>query len=115
MPEAAALYTAFIVGALVLLVALLISWLKGITKKSSEQKEPEQKEEEQREAEKEKAEPQERNKSKAPKKWKPSAGKKWTLPSHPLLAADFKGHTEAVLSLDFDSSGKYLASSSEGA
>lgn len=40
--------------------------------------------------------------------------KKGTLPSHPLLAADFKGHTGAVLSLDFDSSGKYLVSCSEG-
>lgn len=40
--------------------------------------------------------------------------KKVTLPSHPLLAAEFKGHTGAVLSLDFDSNGKYLASCSDG-
>ena len=40
--------------------------------------------------------------------------KKTVLPSHPLLAADFKGHTGAVLSLDFDSTGKYLVSCSEG-
>jgi WD40 repeat protein len=39
--------------------------------------------------------------------------KKTVLPSHPLLAADFKGHTGAVLSLDFDSTGKYLVSCSE--
>lgn len=40
--------------------------------------------------------------------------KRGTLPSHSLLAADFKGHTGSVLSLDFDSSGKYLVSCSEG-
>lgn len=40
--------------------------------------------------------------------------RKNTLPSHSLLATDFKGHTGAVLSLDFDSSGRYLASCSEG-
>ena len=46
---------------------------------------------------------------------KPKAVRKITLPSHPLLAGEFKGHTGAVLSLDFDTSGKYLASCSEGA
>jgi cytoskeletal protein RodZ len=46
-------------------------------------------------------------------KQQPSA-KKVTLPPHPLLAAEFKGHTGAVLSLDFDSNGKYLASCSDG-
>ena len=40
--------------------------------------------------------------------------KKVTLPSHPLLAGEFKGHTGAVLSIDMDSNGKYLASCSEG-
>ena len=40
--------------------------------------------------------------------------KKLALPSHPLLAAEFKGHTGAVLSLDFNTNGKYLASSSDG-
>ena len=57
-------------------------------------------------------------KAEPPKKqWKvKNAGKsrKTTLPSHRLLAADLKGHTAAVLSLDFDSSGKYLVSCSEG-
>ena len=51
------------------------------------------------------------------KQWKAKTSAKprrTTLPSHPLLAADFKGHTGAVLSLDFDSSGRYLASCSEG-
>lgn len=42
------------------------------------------------------------------------ASKKVTLPSHPLLAGEFKGHTGAVLSIDMDSNGKYLASCSEG-
>ena len=46
---------------------------------------------------------------------KPKAVRKITLPSHPLLAGEFKGHTGAVLSLDFDINGKYLASCSEGA
>ena len=45
-------------------------------------------------------------------KTKPS--RKLTLPAHPLLAAEFKGHTGPVLSLDFDSNGRYLASCSEG-
>ena len=45
---------------------------------------------------------------------KQQPSRKVTLPSHPLLAADFKGHTGAVFSLDFDSNGKYLASCSEG-
>lgn len=40
--------------------------------------------------------------------------KKLALPPHALLAAEFKGHTGAVLSLDFDTNGKYLASSSDG-
>lgn len=51
------------------------------------------------------------------KQWKvKNSGKpkKTTLPTHPLLAADFKGHTGAVLSLDFDSTGRYLVSCSEG-
>ena len=42
------------------------------------------------------------------------SNKKITLPPHPLLAAEFKGHTGSVLSLDFDSNGKYLASCSDG-
>ena len=51
------------------------------------------------------------------KQWKAKTSAKprrTTLPSHLLLAADFKGHTGAVLSLDFDSTGRYLASCSEG-
>ena len=40
--------------------------------------------------------------------------RKVTLPSHPLLACEFKGHTGAVLSLDVDINGKYLVSCSEG-
>ena len=40
--------------------------------------------------------------------------RKITLPSHPLLAAEFKGHTGSVLSLDCDINGKYMASCSEG-
>lgn len=42
------------------------------------------------------------------------SSKKVTLPSHPLLAGEFKGHTGAVLSIDMESNGKYIASCSEG-
>jgi len=49
-----------------------------------------------------------------PKQRQQSSKTKVALPPHPLLATEFKGHTGAVLSLDFDSSGKYLASCSEG-
>lgn len=42
------------------------------------------------------------------------SSKKVTLPSHPLLAGEFKGHTGAVLSVDMESNGKYLTSCSEG-
>lgn len=51
------------------------------------------------------------------KQWKAkntARSRKASLPSHSLLAADFKGHTGAVLSLDFDSTGRYLVSCSEG-
>ena len=37
-----------------------------------------------------------------------------SLPNHPLLVCEFKGHTGSILSLDFDCSQKYLASCSEG-
>ena len=36
------------------------------------------------------------------------------LQPHPHLAANFKGHTDTVLSLSFEPNGKYLASSSKG-
>ncbi len=40
--------------------------------------------------------------------------KKITLPAHPLLVAEFKGHTGFICDLDFDVNGKYLASCSDG-
>ncbi len=43
-----------------------------------------------------------------------TALKKTTLPPHPLLAAEFKGHTGVICGLDFDVNGKYLASCSDG-
>lgn len=60
---------------------------------------------------------QEDHKAKKPKGKATKAkqtSKKVTLPSHPLLAGEFKGHTGAVLSMDMESNGKYLASCSEG-
>ena len=45
---------------------------------------------------------------------KPRPPRKVTLPSHPLLAGEFKGHTDAVLSIDIDGAGKYLTSCSAG-
>lgn len=43
-----------------------------------------------------------------------SSKSKVSLPPHPLLAAEFKGHTGAVVAMDFDVNGKYLATCSEG-
>ena len=67
--------------------------------------------------ESEDAKDREDDKAKKPK-GKPAkmkqVSKKVTLPSHPLLAGEFKGHTGAVLSIDMESNGKYLASCSEG-
>lgn len=51
---------------------------------------------------------------KGSKSLKQQSSKKVTLPPHPLLAAEFKGHTGSVLSLDFDVNGKFLASCSDG-
>lgn len=49
-----------------------------------------------------------------PKYKQPHAPKKVLLPPHPLLAGEFKGHTGSILSLDFDTNGKYLGSCSDG-
>lgn len=57
---------------------------------------------------------EQQNKLKGPKPFKQHQSRRTTLPSHPLLVTEFKGHTGAVLSLDFDSSGKYLGSCSDG-
>lgn len=68
------------------------------------------------EEEEEEEEVTQKQKKKQPKlkNVKTKTSRKVTLPSHPLLAADFKGHTGPVVSLDFDSNDRYLASSSEG-
>ena len=55
-----------------------------------------------------------RQQAKAKVAMKAKPVRKVTLPAHPLLAAEFKGHTGAVLSLHFDPSGRYLVSCSEG-
>lgn len=34
--------------------------------------------------------------------------------SHPLLAAELKGHTRAIVDVDFDINGKYVITASEG-
>ena len=57
-------------------------------------------------------EPVHAKRSKLKEKFRPR--RKSGLGPHPLLAADFKGHTDAVLSLSFEPGGKYLASSSKG-
>lgn len=56
--------------------------------------------------------PQPRNKGSKLKQQ--SSKSKITLPPHPLIAAEFKGHTGTVHSLDFNTNGKYLASCSDG-
>ena len=95
-------------GLLGLIVAFCLSARGGSPKpKKDEKPEPE---ETSTAAEEKRAEPQK-------KQWKAkSTGRprKTSLRSHPLLAADFKGHTGAVLSIDFDTTGKYLVSCSEG-
>ncbi len=40
--------------------------------------------------------------------------KKVTLPPHPLLASEFKGHTGLISDIDFDINAKYIASCSNG-
>ena len=52
--------------------------------------------------------------SKAKKAKVKPISKKVSLPIHPLLAAEFKGHTDGVLSIDIDPNGKFLTSCSEG-
>ena len=98
------------VGVIGLLVAFCLSTRGSVSK----EEEPKSQVEEISSAVKGKrddaSEPQKKQ-SKARNTGKPKRG---ALPSHPLLAADFKGHTGAVLSLDFDHSGKYLVSCSEG-
>ena len=54
------------------------------------------------------------SKGKGFKHSKQQVSKKVALPQHPLLATEFKGHTGAVISLDFDVNGKFLASCSDG-
>ena len=48
------------------------------------------------------------------KKVQAGKAKKPTVSSHPLLAAELKGHTAAVTGVEFDLSGDYLASCSDG-
>ena len=59
-----------------------------------------------------KAHKQAKNKGAKPKQ--SSSKSKVVLPPHPLLAAEFKGHTGSVVSMDFDVNGKYLATCSDG-
>lgn len=62
----------------------------------------------------EQSKPKQQNRGKGSKHSKQQISKKVSLPSHPLLATEFKGHTGAVISLDFDVNGKFLASCSDG-
>ncbi len=101
---------AVLVGLLGVIFVLWVTLRAGSNKQEEEGRREsvgEEKDEEEEVQKQKKQQPKLRN-----VKFKPS--KKPTLPSHPLLAADFKGHTGSVLSLDFDSSDRYLASSSEG-
>ena len=99
------------------LVGLLVAFCFAQRTSASSSKEKEERREEEDQEEGGGGAGEEKEGGTKPKKTKvknaPKA-KRTTLPSHPLLAADFKGHTGAVLSLDFDSSGKYLVSCSEG-
>ena len=109
-PVVVSLAVAVTVGALSLLLCCFLGLCGGSkTEKAGEERETE--------VTNDKEGQEGDGKAKKPKgkgfKSKPSS-KKVTLPSHPLLAGEFKGHTGAVLSLDMESNGKYLASCSEG-
>ena len=111
-----ALLAAVVVGLLGVLVALCFSRKPGHVKSQGEGKLPEQSVGEESAGEQEEDSEQKHHKQQTRVRGvKPKAVRRITLPSHPLLAGEFKGHTGAVLSLDFDINGKYLASCSEGA
>ena len=40
--------------------------------------------------------------------------RKTSQSSHPLLAAELKGHTRSIVDMDFDINGKYVITASEG-
>ena len=106
-----AVLAAFIVG-LVGIITLCIAIGSGSGSKSSQNElRKKSTSEEDDEVVETKGKQQPRNKG---LKFKQQTSKKVTLPPHPLLAAEFKGHTGTVLSLDFDCNGKYLASCSDG-
>ena len=104
-----------LVGAVVLCYAVGRGGSKGEQKQTGEKKRTVSESDsagEEPSGEQNKAKQQGRGKG--PKHSKQQTSKKVTLPAHPLLATEFKGHTGAVLSLDFDVNGKFLASCSDG-
>ena len=97
------------------MLGLLIAFCLGTRGSTSKNKDDPKSEE--GETSKKERKNSESNGMKQKKQWKAKSAakpRKTALPSHPLLAADFKGHTGAVLSLDFDSTGRYLVSCSDG-
>lgn len=103
-----------VVGAFSLALCCLLGRCGGTDKEKKTGKASEERETEDA---KDKDDQEGEGKAKKPKgkgfKSKPTS-KKVALPSHPLLAGEFKGHTGAVLAVDMESNGKYLASCSEG-
>ena len=109
VPSAYAVLAAALGG---LLGVLIFCYAVGCFGGSREKEGVEEKPEVLDELEAKETKQQTKNKGGKPKQ--PSSKPKSSLPPHPLLAAEFKGHTGAVVSLDFDVNGKYLATSSDG-
>lgn len=110
-----ALLAAVVVGLFGVLLALCFSRKPGYAKSQGEGKFERSVAEESAEEQEEDSGQKHQKQQTRVRGVKPKAVRRITLPSHPLLAGEFKGHTGAVLSLDFDINEKYLASCSEGA
>ena len=104
-------YPILVAAVVGMLTLILLTWciLRPGTKNESQDIEPVSNEENNNEVE---GTGSSQSKGKKPKV-KPIS-KKVSLPTHPLLAAEFKGHTDGVLSIDIDPNGKFLTSCSEG-
>ena len=103
------LYFCLGVGAALLIIAALLKWI-GYGSDSKKEAEPDEKPQQNAEnSEETQEEGLRRRRGPMQKKGRTPAVEK-----HPLQAADLKGHTGSVLSLNFSPDGKCLASCSDG-